>query len=156
MPGGGVNTYPETSALLALYVPRASSPLAAARLAAPIFVSSLTRFEARQAIRFEIWRNKHDRAKGITAARGNTALAMIEADFADTTVQVAACDFSVVHELAEILSRRYAIELGARTTDLIHVAAALHLGCREFLSFDHTQNKVAAREGLKTPFAAAN
>jgi predicted nucleic acid-binding protein len=38
--------------------------------------------------------------------------------------------------------------LGARTLDLLHVAAALELGCTDFLSFDGRQRQVAQVEGL--------
>jgi hypothetical protein len=32
---------------------------------------------------------------------------------------------------------------------VLHVATALHLGVREFLSFDGNQRKLAAAEGMK-------
>jgi predicted nucleic acid-binding protein len=33
--------------------------------------------------------------------------------------------------------------------DTLHVATALHLGAKEFLTFDARQSKLAAAEGLK-------
>jgi len=33
--------------------------------------------------------------------------------------------------------------------DILHVATALHLGAREFLSFDGNQRKLARAEGMK-------
>jgi predicted nucleic acid-binding protein len=37
----------------------------------------------------------------------------------------------------------------ARTLDIIHVAAALEIGCEQFVSFDKRQRNVAVRERLK-------
>jgi predicted nucleic acid-binding protein len=38
---------------------------------------------------------------------------------------------------------------GHRSLDVLHVATALHLGAREFLTFDTNQRKLAAAEKLK-------
>ena len=52
------------------------------------------------------------------------------------------------YETAEAISEAYTARLGARTLDLLHVAAARVLGAREFLSFDVRQRELAARCGL--------
>ena len=41
--------------------------------------------------------------------------------------------------IAERLSSQHAIKSGHRFVDLLHVATALHLGAKEFLSFDSNQ-----------------
>jgi predicted nucleic acid-binding protein len=41
---------------------------------------------------------------------------------------------------------------GHRTLDVLHVATAVHLGAKEFLSFDIRQKKLARHAGLKVPF----
>jgi len=46
------------------------------------------------------------------------------------------------------LSTRHTPTLGTRTLDLLHVAAALELGCTDFLSFDNRQRQAAQAEGL--------
>ncbi len=38
---------------------------------------------------------------------------------------------------------------GHRSLDVLHVATALHLGAREFLTFDLNQRKLASAEKLK-------
>jgi hypothetical protein len=38
---------------------------------------------------------------------------------------------------------------GHRSFDVLHVATALHLGARDFLTFDANQRKLAAAEKLK-------
>jgi predicted nucleic acid-binding protein len=51
--------------------------------------------------------------------------------------------------LAETISKRHTITNGHRSLDNLHVATALHLGAREFLTFDANQRKLAAAEKLK-------
>ena len=38
-----------------------------------------------------------------------------------------------------------------RSFDILHVAAAIHLGAKEFLTFDANQRKLAEAEGFKVP-----
>jgi predicted nucleic acid-binding protein len=52
-------------------------------------------------------------------------------------------------ERAVILSRRHGARLGARTLDVVHVAAALVLKPDVFLTFDSRQSKLAKAEGLR-------
>jgi predicted nucleic acid-binding protein len=54
-----------------------------------------------------------------------------------------------VHQIAERLSNSYTKADGHLAFDVLHVATALHLGAREFLSFDDRQRKLARAEGLK-------
>jgi molecular chaperone DnaK (HSP70) len=51
--------------------------------------------------------------------------------------------------IAERLSPRHTGAHGHRAFDVLHVATALHLGAREFLTFDVNQRKLAAAEKLK-------
>ena len=43
---------------------------------------------------------------------------------------------------------RHTITAGDHSFDVLHVATALHLEAREFLTFDTNQRKLAAVEGL--------
>ena len=54
-----------------------------------------------------------------------------------------------VFEAALRLSAAYSWELGTRTLDLLHVAAACLLNAREFVTSDQRQSDLAEREGLK-------
>lgn len=47
------------------------------------------------------------------------------------------------------LSRQYAPRLGIRTLDVLHVASALELKARHFVTYDVRQAKLAAACGLK-------
>ena len=49
---------------------------------------------------------------------------------------------------ARDLSDRHSEMIGCRTLDLLHVAAALSLGVKTFVTFDERQRAVAKLEGL--------
>ena len=53
-----------------------------------------------------------------------------------------------VWRFARDLSDRHAETIGCRTLDLVHVAVALSLGVKTFLTFDERQRAVAKLEGL--------
>ncbi len=48
------------------------------------------------------------------------------------------------------LSRTHTITLGTRTLDVLHVASALELGARTFVTYDTRQAALAKAVGLKT------
>lgn len=52
---------------------------------------------------------------------------------------------------AERLSAQHSERLGTRSLDILHVAFAVVLGAREFLSFDQRQAALAAAAGLTVP-----
>jgi predicted nucleic acid-binding protein len=60
-------------------------------------------------------------------------------------------DWPIVHRLAESLSDVHTRNGGHRLADLLHVATALHLGAREFLTFDANQKALAEAEGMTVP-----
>jgi predicted nucleic acid-binding protein len=50
---------------------------------------------------------------------------------------------------AERIGEATLTQIGARSGDLLHVASAVVLGAREFITFDQRQTKLARRAGLK-------
>ena len=66
----------------------------------------------------------------------------------DAFLQTPATDL-VSQAEAERLSASYSEQLGTRSLDITHVAAALVLGASEFLSFDRRQSRLAAKVGLR-------
>lgn len=50
---------------------------------------------------------------------------------------------------AAALSRAYSAKLGTRSLDVLHVASALELDLRSFLTFDSRQQELASAVGLK-------
>jgi predicted nucleic acid-binding protein len=144
--------FPDTSFLCAFYRRQDNSAAAAAYFKAmpeALHVSSLLLYEFRQSVRFQVWLHARDESKGYPQADADGALADLQTDLDTGAVVVATADWPDVHRLAETLSKRHTIVGGHRAFDLLHVATALHLGAREFLTFDANQRKLAAAEKLK-------
>jgi predicted nucleic acid-binding protein len=58
-------------------------------------------------------------------------------------------DLYTVFAGAEVLSALHASRLLSRSLDTLHVAAALELGCKRFVTFDARQARLAEAAGLK-------
>ena len=58
-------------------------------------------------------------------------------------------EWTNVFRRADELSETHAIREGQRTIDLLHVAIALEVKARTFLSFDNRQRKLAKAAGLE-------
>ena len=58
-------------------------------------------------------------------------------------------DLEAMFHRAEGLSAKYAAETGARSLDILHVAAAVELDADAFASFDERQRAMARKAGLK-------
>ena len=56
-----------------------------------------------------------------------------------------------IHLAAERLSEHYTDAQGHRAMDILHVATAIELGAKAFLTFDRNQKKLAESEGLIVP-----
>ncbi|HUB68762.1 MAG TPA: type II toxin-antitoxin system VapC family toxin [Candidatus Methylacidiphilales bacterium] len=146
--------YPDTSFLCALYRLQANSPKAAAhfkRMREPLGVSSLLLFEFRQSLRYPAFLHEKDLRKGFDRTTGQAVLAKVQANIADGAVVIIPVDWTDTHQIAERLSAQHTHAGGHRGFDILHVATALHLGVREFLTFDANQKKLAKAEGLKLP-----
>ncbi len=144
--------FPDTSFLCALYVRQNNSAAAAAHFMAmpeALQVSSLMLYEFRQSVRFQVWLHERDKNKGYPQNIAEAALCKLQANMEAGAVMPVAVDWPDVFRLAETLSKRHTISSGHRAFDLLHVATAMHLGAREFLTFDANQRKLAAAEKLK-------
>jgi len=109
----------------------------------PISISILNEFELENAIRFSVFRRVIDSSMA-TAMLADYAMDMRLGKLSLTT-----CNLASVLAEAKRLSLAYSQSGGHRAYDILHVAAALHLGASEFLSFDANQRKLAKAEGLK-------
>lgn len=144
--------FPDTSFLCAIYRRQDNSPAAAAHfrdMPEALHVTGLLLFEFRQSVRYQVWLHGRDKSKGYPLAVCERALADLQTDLGTGAVVVVSADWPDVHRLAEILSKRHTVAGGHRSLDVLHVASALHLGAREFLTFDSNQRKLAAAEKLK-------
>jgi len=146
--------YLDTSFLCALYRGQDNTVEAIAHansMKEPLFVSSLLLFEFRQSIRYQEFLHKKDSQKGFDRTTGLAAFAKVQANIASGAVVIVAADWTDVHQIAERLSIQHTHNGGHRGFDILHVATALHLGAKEFLTFDSNQKKLARAEGLKIP-----
>jgi predicted nucleic acid-binding protein len=136
----------DTSFLISLYRPDSHSEKTLGymrRLTEPVQLSPLNEFELGNALRLACRRR--------LMVREDLAVAM-DAFASDCRIGrfiIIPCNLSAVLVEARRLSGLYTVEGGYRSFDVLHVAAALHLGAGEFLSFDTNQRKLAAKEGLK-------
>lgn len=144
--------FPDTSFLCAIYRKQDNSPLAAAHAATmkePLPITVLLAYEFRQSLRLQVWRHSHNPREGMPLADAQAALSQFEADLKNGVAVLTPCSFQDVLRRADELSTRHTIAGGHRSFDVLHVATALHLDAREFLTFDANQRKLAAAEKLK-------
>ena len=139
----------DTSCLFSLYGNDGNSARALAWVnshCTALTLSTLNEFELGNALRFAEFR----RALG----RGEAALfwAQFEADRASGRLAVKITNLAVVIDEAKRLSATHTLTGGHRGFDMLHVAAALQLKARQFLTFDANQKRLAEAEGLIVPF----
>jgi predicted nucleic acid-binding protein len=114
-----------------------------------LHVSGLLLYEFRQSVRFQVCLHARDKSKGYPQADCDGALADLKTDLDTGALVVVTADWPDVHRLAETISKRYTTAGGHRSMDVLHVATALHLGAREFLTFHTNQRQLAAAERFK-------
>ncbi|MDA4133922.1 MAG: PIN domain nuclease, partial [Thaumarchaeota archaeon] len=83
------------------------------------------------------------------------AISALENDFAEGRYSQADLLWRSALNRASELSRQFTRHLGTRSLDVFHVASALELGMRAFLSFDARQQNLAKAVGLKLLVPAA-
>ncbi len=138
----------DTSFLFALYGNDVHSPKALAWSKggeAAIQISELADYELGNALRFAEFSRRLARGKAATF------WAQYEADRAAGRICAVVCNLAGVLIEAKRLSASYTLNGEHRAFDVLHVAAALVLGAREFLTFDGNQKKLAEAEGLVVP-----
>ncbi len=86
----------------------------------------------------------HLDAPGLAEALGDLA-----GDFAAGRLRQADILWRAALDRAAELSRRHTPNLGTRTLDVLHVACALELKLRRFLTFDQRQQQLARAAGLR-------
>lgn len=117
-------------------------------------ITLFTRTEVIQSLRFEAWRHRNDRTKGLPPNQVADALNLFLADIG-TGFQMISVDWNLVFRKVEDLSRSTP-DHGWGTLDMIHVASALVIGAERFYSYDQLQSLLANREGLQTPLIEAS
>jgi predicted nucleic acid-binding protein len=139
--------FADTGFIASLYLKESTSAQARAIIQAanPVVLplTPLVLLELRNAFNRSIQRQR------ITTAQRDALWADVEADIASGFLVPTPVASEELHNKARQLSDRHTPTLGTRSLDLLHVAAALVLGAKEFFSFDDRQRKAAASEGLK-------
>ncbi len=139
------NVYVDPSALLKLYLHEPESRAMTAwraRLRGPLAVTLFGRVELVNAV-------------GLAANRGiisktahRAALAALDDDFAQGRCVMTDLLWRTALRCADEISRERTPALGTRSLDVLHVASALTLKRRYFLTFDQRQRKLALAVGL--------
>ena len=146
--------YPDTSFLCSLYREQVHSERAdayRATMTEPLHFTRLLEFEFLQAIELQVWLHATDRKKGYARREADQMLKDWEADIASGLNKLVPCDSDAVLRLAGSYSKNRTAQGGHRSLDILHVATAIHLGAKEFLTFDERQRTLAQHAGLKLP-----
>ncbi|RYD31099.1 MAG: PIN domain-containing protein [Verrucomicrobiaceae bacterium] len=146
--------FADTSFLCSVYREQIHSSAADRYLQArllPLTVSSLLLLEFRQSVRLQTRLFSLDRQKGFSAKESFLMLNDLRQDLDRGVIRSEPVDWSMVHRLAEALSEKHTASGGHRLIDILHVATGLHLGAREFLTFDANQRALAEAEGMTVP-----
>lgn len=80
-------------------------------------------------------------------------MADLNDDMRDGLVTCVEIDFISILVTGERISKLRTLAGGHRSFDILHVATAIDLDAKAFLSFDANQVQLAAAEGLETPLA---
>jgi predicted nucleic acid-binding protein len=144
-----VDTYADASFILALYHPDPATSRAnafMARQTEPLVLTAVQETEFRNASRLRVAQRRSSSEETLRA------LAYFERDISEGLYSPGSPDWAKVFVLVEQISRKYTERGAHRFPDLLHVACALDLKAKVFLSFDQRQSRLAKTLGLKTPF----
>jgi predicted nucleic acid-binding protein len=146
-----VKTYFDTSALVPMYIRDDRSEKVQRLLrahAAPVSVTPLHLHELHNAVRLcQFWGH-------LTPARAAAVVEQIASDERDGKLVAVIPPWAEVYAAGQRLIAEHTPQVGARSLDILHVAAARVLAAHEFCSFDERQNKLARAAGLKVLPAA--
>jgi hypothetical protein len=146
-----MTAYPDTSFLCALYRQQDNSIEAVtyrASIREPLPVTALLLFEFRQSVRWQTFLHRNDASKGYSEKEGMKMLVDLQADFDIGLLQIAPVDWANVISAAEQLSAQHTGKAGYRGFDILHIATALELGAKRFLTFDARQRALAMAANL--------
>ena len=139
-------TYADPSALLKLYIHEPASAAMSAwrsRTKGALPVTPHGRLEIVNGICLAGFR------KIISAEALSDAIASFDEDLAEGRYVDADILWRATLRRARELSRAHTPAVGCRTLDVLHVATAIELGLRYFVTFDSRQRQLATAAGLK-------
>jgi predicted nucleic acid-binding protein len=136
--------YLDTSFVISLYTKDSNSVAAARALQAtrrPLIMSSLTELETTNALGLRVFR------KEISKFEAAQSLRAFDEDLPRGGFLRNAIPESAFQRSRE-LSLQTTAQMGVRTADLLHVAAAIELGASGLFTFDLQQRKLCSHVGL--------
>jgi predicted nucleic acid-binding protein len=136
----------DTSFLVSLYgydVHSAKAMSAVRSSGSALFCSLFNEYELVNGIHLRVWRGLS------TQEEANVILASFKADLEQAILRRPTINLAAVLVEAQRLSTAFTAHGGHRAFDILHIAAAVHLGALEFLTFDLNQRKLATAAGLK-------
>jgi predicted nucleic acid-binding protein len=131
-----MRVYADSSFLVSCYLLDVNTPAAKAFLAGhadPLPFSALHNLEVRNAVQLGVFRQL------LTAEQATAAVGAIEDDLASGRLVRAAIKWPAAFRAASRLSTQHAAATGARSLDILHLAVAKSLRCKELASFDLRQ-----------------
>src|SRR5829696_3866073 len=126
-----MDAYFDSAIIVKLYVQEATSPDAIRLVggyATPYALTHWQALEVKNAIRLKSFRGE------ITRAESNLSIMAFEQDIATGRWQRSTYAVATIEQKADELSAIHSAILGSRTLDIIHVAAALVLNAKEFIT----------------------
>ena len=136
--------YADTSALVPLYLPErySAAAMAAVSAVAAVPFTAFHRLELASVFASQMGRGN------ITPSRWEAVRLLVVQDQAAGRLRRVHLDWEPILESAAALAEVHTPQTLARSLDLLHLAAALRLGCRAFVSGDDRQLAVARALGL--------
>lgn len=109
----------------------------------PLFFSLLNRLELRNALELAVFQ------KRISVQESADAWQTVETDLQDGLLASTPTSLEDVFREAEALATQYTAQVGNRSLDILHIAAARLAGATEFATFDQRQIALASRINLR-------
>ncbi len=138
--------YADSSFLVAVYVQGKSEKDARSYFVKnpqPICLTRFSKSEIQHAIRMLAFQ------KHIALSEMTQALLQLERDEAEGFYEMQYVEAEDLYIKTSQLSHRHALESGVRYLDMLHIASALLVNARRFLTFDVRQGKLAKAVGLE-------
>jgi len=140
-----MDAYFDSAIIIKLYVQEVNSAYAIGLVSnypAPAPITTWQALEVKTAIRLKAFR------KEISLGEMTQSINAFEQDIAAKRWVRPQYNSAAVEQKAEELSAKHAVTLGCRTLDIVHAAAAIVVGAKDFVTFDNRQAALAKLSGL--------
>lgn len=137
--------YLDSSVVIKLYFPEPQTKAVSKTISTQrhaLIYTSFHELEIKNAIALKVFRNEIEKTSGDQIYRD------LDNDFDRGILTRPVIDWSMLFAESVRISRLHTRSIGTRSLDILHVAAAILLGCREFLSFDSRQLELAKKMDL--------